>query len=294
MSTNGNSTDGLKSSSASFSWALFVPLGIVWIPGIVCNIIALVFIIRDIRKAVFPAIFLLLILICCDLTAVIFSTLNHIVVFYIQNVPHPVCVFLSTFYVFFRVASALMNLIMAVDRYLAISQPFFYKRSVTVGTWKVTCIIACISIVVYCMFHVMGLGDVNLLKVDGSVRCSSLGYALKPNQRVFGMMFPLIGFMCTLTIVVLNMIVIRELVRLKNRVGAISLTLEGSSRTDTSGNAIAAATVKAFEVTFAKLMACLSTVYLVCGTPYNVSARQYIIILKRKRGTLYVTATCNR
>ncbi|KAH3724753.1 hypothetical protein DPMN_050577 [Dreissena polymorpha] len=245
MSKNGNLTDGLKSSSASFSWALFVSLGFVWIPGIVCNIIALIYIIRDIRKAVFPAIFLLLIFVCCDLTAVICSTLNYIVVFYIQNV--------TTFYVFFRVASAFMNLIMAVDRYLAICQPFIYKRSVTVGTWKVTCLIACLSIMVYCMFAVVGLGDVNVLKTDGSVRCSSLAYSLKPTQRVFGMMFPLIGFLCTLTIVVLNMIVVRELFRLKNRVAAISSTLEGSSSTDTSGNASAAAKVKPFEVKFAKL-----------------------------------------
>ncbi|KAH3746493.1 hypothetical protein DPMN_180901 [Dreissena polymorpha] len=53
---------------------------------------------------------------------------------------------------------------------------------------------------------------------------------------------------------------------------AIDSTSEEISSSNTSGHIIAAAKVKPFEVEFAKLMACLTSVYLVCGIPFDVSA----------------------
>ncbi|KAH3724740.1 hypothetical protein DPMN_050564 [Dreissena polymorpha] len=82
------------------------------------------------------------------------------------------------------------------------------------------------------------------------------------------MIFPFIGFVCTLTVVVCNVCVIRALVHLRNRVVSIPLS-ERSNSTDTTSED--SRNLTPFEVAFAKLMACLAVVYLVCEAPYHVS-----------------------
>ncbi|KAH3729789.1 hypothetical protein DPMN_055767 [Dreissena polymorpha] len=264
-----NVTLDAQSRLNASSWSVYLSLCVVWIPGIVCNLIALVFIIRDIRKLVFPALFLLLILVCCDLTAIVFASAQHILLhLYNSVVTYPSCVFLSSNSIFFRVASGVMNLIMAVDRYLAICKPFYYKINVSVKTWKRLCFISGLLVVVFCCFPMMGLGYVDFIKRNEIVICSNLGYRQKPTHRIFGLIFPFIGFLCTLTIVVCNVRVIRALVHLRNRVVSIPSSKRSNS-TDTISED--SRKVTPFEVAFAKLMACLAVVYLVCEAPYHVS-----------------------
>ncbi|KAH3724746.1 hypothetical protein DPMN_050570 [Dreissena polymorpha] len=160
---------------------------------------------------------------------------------------------------------------MAVDRYLAISRPFYYKRYVTARTWKVVCVIASLSIGVYCLFPLMGLGDVRVEKLGDSLNCIWLDYVEHPPQRVFGMIYPLIGLLCILTIFLCNAIVIRELIRLGNRIVTVIPPLEGNNSAGTSGQDSSNTKVTPFEVAFAKMMASLSIVYLACGLPYHVS-----------------------
>ncbi|KAH3821842.1 hypothetical protein DPMN_123610 [Dreissena polymorpha] len=85
---------------------------------------------------------------------------------------------------------------MAVDRYMAIAKPFYYKRPVTVRTWKVVCVIASLSIAVYCTFPVMGLGDARVTILGESMKCIWLNYVEHPPRRVFGMIYPLTGLLC--------------------------------------------------------------------------------------------------
>ncbi|KAH3729777.1 hypothetical protein DPMN_055755 [Dreissena polymorpha] len=269
-------TRSTSTTSETVSWTVYFSIFLIWIPGILSNLLALYFVIRDIQKAIFPAIFLLLILVCCDLSAVIFSAGRHVLERYVTIISLPFCTFISAIHIFFRVASGFINLLMAVDRVLAICLPFYYKRYITVGTWKISCLIAGFFILLYCSFPLMGLGNVISMRRGGKARCSSLGYRSVPEQRVFGMMFPLLGFVCTLTIVICNMILIRALIRMNTRVGTVGSSFEGgSSKDDPSGQSSSSASkVTPFEVVFAKLMACLALVYLVCGTPYNVSKVQ--------------------
>ncbi|KAH3724792.1 hypothetical protein DPMN_050617 [Dreissena polymorpha] len=267
--------ESTSTTSEAVSWTVYFSIFLIWIPGIISNLLALYFIIRDIQKAIFPAIFLLLVLLCCDLSAVIFSVGRHVLQRYVTIISIPFCTFISAIHIFFRVASGFMNLLMAVDRVLAICLPFYYKRYITVGTWKISCLIAGGFILLYCFFPIMGLGNVISMSRGGKASCSSLGYRSVTEQRVFGMMFPLLGFVCTLTIVICNMILIRTLIRMNIHVGAIGSSFEGgssSSTDDPSGQSSKSASrVTHFEVVFAKLMACLASVYLVCVTPYNVS-----------------------
>ncbi|KAH3888544.1 hypothetical protein DPMN_012580 [Dreissena polymorpha] len=259
------------------TWSVYFALFVVWIPGIICNLIALFFIIRDIRKKVFPAIFLLLILICCDLTAVIYSAINHILMLLYRSVlSYPLCVFLSSNYVFFRVASGVMNLFMAVDRYFALCKPFYYKIHVNVRTWKVVCLITCVIMVFYCCFPIFGLGEVILIQMDDYAVCGNLGYRHIQAYRVMGFIFPFIGYVCSVTVVVCNVFVIRALIHLNKRVANVSTSFEANS-VELSGEESATPKVTPFEVAFAKLMTCLAAVYLVCGVPYNVSDNLNII-----------------
>ncbi|KAH3707781.1 hypothetical protein DPMN_067196 [Dreissena polymorpha] len=259
------------------SWSVYLALFVVWIPGIICNLIALFFIIRDIRKTVFPAIFLLLILVCCDLTAVSYSAINHILMHLYSSVfTYPLCVFLSSNYVFFRVASGVMNLLMAVDRYLALCKPFYYKIHVNVRTWKVVCLITGLIMVFYCCFPLIGLGEVILIQMNDITVCGNLGYRHIHAYRVMGFIFPIVGYVCSVTVVVCNVFVIRALIHLNNRVVNVGTTFAANS-VELSGEESAPPKVTPFEVAFAKLMTCLAAVYLVCGVPYNVSNNLNII-----------------
>ncbi|XP_052809545.1 uncharacterized protein LOC128238017 [Mya arenaria] len=159
---------------------------------------------------------------------------------------------------------------MAVDRVLAICTPFYYKRNVDVNTWKIGCLCAGVAIACFCCFPLIGLGDFMAVRGGGRVVCSSLSYRNVPVERVFGVMFGCIGFACMFTIVVCNMLVIRALIRLNNRIMSITTTSDTlTSTTDGSSDGSSAAKVTSYEVTFAKLMGALAAVYLVCGTPYN-------------------------
>jgi len=258
-------------STVTFTWTFYFSIFIIWIPGTVTNLLALYFIVKDIKKAVFPAIILLLVLCCCDLIAVISSAARHMMGYFVTHVSYAYCAGLSTTHIFFRIASGVLNCMMAVDRLLAICTPFYYKRNVDTRTWKVGCVIAGLAILFYCLFPLIGLGDYMATRGRGTVVCSSLSYRQIPVERVFGIFFGCIGFLCIIVIFVCNMFVIRSLIRLNNRVADLLSVKDRSTSTDESSGSTSTAKVTSFEVAFAKLMGCLAAVYIVCGTPYSVS-----------------------
>ncbi|KAH3724735.1 hypothetical protein DPMN_050559 [Dreissena polymorpha] len=100
----------------------------------------------------------------------------------------------------------------------------------------------------------MRLGNVISIRRGGKASCSSLGYRSVPEQRIFGLMFPLIGFVFSKKIVICNMILIRALIRIKTYVGSICSSFEGGSlKNDPSGQSSSSASkVTPFEVVFAK------------------------------------------
>lgn len=264
---DGNITSGGHTSS------IITPLLLIWIPGIITNVLALFFIIRDIKKAVFPAIILLLVLCLSDLTAVCLSITRHMITRYVHSVTYTMCASVSTFHIYFRLFSGVVNTLMATDRVLAICMPFYYKSHVEATTWKIGCLIAAIAVACINGLPLIGLGNYMGTRSSGTVYCSSLGYKENPFERVFGIANGILGLMCVIAIVILNCIVIRSVLKLNNRIVGITDT---TTTTDSDGNKSSKASVMSFEIAFAKLMGCLAAVYLVCGTPYNVSAVFYL------------------
>lgn len=264
-----------SSSVTTFPVTFYISLLLIWIPGTTINFVSLFFIIKDIRKAVFPAAILLLMLCCSDLGAVILSCARHILVKYIGQQTYPMCAFLGTFYNFSKMSSGILNCLMTADRVLAICYPFIYKRHVTVKTWVIGSFIAGILVAIHSFFPIIGFGDVIIMR-RGSIYCSALSYREEPIQRVYGMLFGIFGVLFVFFVVSGNVIIIRTLIRLGNKVAHFSVNSETCSWTETTnsdGEKRSSALTTPFEIAVAKLMIGYAVAYLVCGTPYNVSGK---------------------
>ena len=258
-------------NSKSEIFLYYICIIFVVLPGFVTNSLALVFIIKDVRKAVFPAIVLLLSLISSDLVADIFTGIHLSVAFFVTEKGFAICAPLSVFHTFFLLCSATLNAMMSVDRVLAISAPYFYKRRVHVYTWKTGCLLTAFFAGGFSLFPAIGLGDVTNLKYENgkiSYTCSTFSYREEPHKKIYSAMYGVIGCAIILTIVFGNSLVIRSIFKMKKRIVPVELS---SSTTGVDSNN-STANVTSFEVAFAKLMGCLALVYLICGTPMNVSS----------------------
>ncbi|KAL4232757.1 hypothetical protein ACF0H5_007445 [Mactra antiquata] len=264
-----NTTDLINSterrSSSSVSPTMYISIFLIWAPGIVTNIFALTFIIRDIRKAVFPALLLLLVLCTADLIAVSFSVVKHTIAKKVTP-SFESCAAFSVVHTFFRIYAGVVNALMAIDRVLAICTPFFYKRCIDVTTWKLVCLISAMVVLFFNCFPLLGLGSVMGIRSSGAIYCTALSFKNEPIERVYGFGFGIVGTICVTTVVVCNMILIRSILKMNNRITNLK-TSESSSEQNSDGQPNTSVT--SFEVAFAKLMGGLATVYLVCGTPYN-------------------------
>ncbi|XP_053398148.1 prostaglandin D2 receptor-like [Mercenaria mercenaria] len=263
---NGTGSRGpTHSSQASF----YVSLVLIWIPGFFTNLLALFFIIRDIKKAIFPAIVLLLVLCTSDLIATCFSFTHSMLKMFVPGFDYDKCASLSILHAFFKLYSGVMNVLMAVDRVMAICTPFYYKRHVSVNTWKVGSLIAAAAVATLNLFPLMGLGSFTGIRNTGEIYCTSVGYKAKWIERVYGFAFSLAGIICIFAIVGLNAVLIRALLRLSSKVVSFVPSETTISTTGNDSNS-SKANQTSFEIAFAKLMLGLATVYLVCDTPYNV------------------------
>lgn len=245
--------------------AIYFSILLVWFPGIILNSIALCFIIKDIRKAVFPPVVLLFLLCLHDLLAVLFSLTQHLLDEFVQ-MADTLCSASTFFFSYFTIAAGVLNSLMAIDRVMAICTPFFYKRKIDVKTWKNVCIAAGLMTALYSLFPMIGLGDIWTLAENGKKRCN-LGYQDKAVKRVYGMIYGALGFIFIAFIVVCNSVLARALFKMKKTV----VSLQSSSVSDTpSGNSTENTRGSSFEKAFAKLMISLSIAYIVCGTPTKV------------------------
>lgn len=248
----------------------YVCLAIVLIPGLITNALSLGFIVKDVHKAVFPAIVLLLALICADLAAVTFTTVHLSLLEYVTDVTYPLCAVLSVFNAFFRLYSGILNVLMCTDRVLAICAPYFYKSNIHVSTWKLGIIVAGALTGMFTLFPVIGLGDVvTTREVNGkpTLSCSTFDHRTETNKKVYGIMYGIFGLLIIIYIVIGNCMVIVTVFKMRKNI--IAVNPEPSTTVDSDSGQNANKT--SFEIAFAKLMGGLAIVYLLSGAPYSVS-----------------------
>lgn len=262
--TVGNNTSGKAGGHFDIETAMIVSLLFVWLPGIILNLTALVFITRDLRKAVFPAVVLLFILCLYDLLAVIVSLIQHVLDAFLE-MSESLCAVSTFFFSYFTVSTGILNCLMAVDRTMAICAPFYYKMRIEIRTWAITCVGVGVATAFYSSFPMIGLGDIWSIQ-NGEKTCN-LGYQAEPLKRVYGMVYGIFGFLTIGIIVVFNTLLIKTLFKMKKSVVSLQTsTTESSTSTETTE----AAKRESFEIVFAKMMICLSVSYIICGTPTKV------------------------
>lgn len=252
--------------------SLFYHIGLLFVvfPGFLTNSLALFFIVKDVRKAVFPAIVLLLTLISADLVADIFTGMHMIVALYVTDRTFKICASLSVLHTFFRMYSGLLNSMMSVDRVLAICTPYYYKRRVHVSTWKFGCLLAALCTAIFSLFPVVGLGNVMVQRYENKIlvnACSTFSYQEEAHKKVHSALYGIFGVVLILIIIFGNSMVIRSIYKMRKRIIPVNVELSNSTDYDCSSTT----NVSSFEIAFAKLMGCLALVYLICGTPMNVS-----------------------
>ena len=277
--TGHNHTITYGAHNHNYDYMHYFSLACVILPGFVINSVALIFLIKDIRKAVFPAIILLLMLCSSDLAAVIFSTIHVSVSLTVTDITYALCAAKSVPHTFFQLYAGVLNAMMSIDRVMAICFPFFYKRNIQVSTWKFGSLVAAFCTAMFNIFPVIGLGDVIMsVRFGGHAHyyCSTFTYWSEPRKRIFGTLYGMFGFVIVLLIVLGNSMVIRSVMKMRTRI--TSSIVEPSSSTDsTTSNT---ANVTSAEIAFAKLMGCLALVYLTCGMPYNVSHSFFLFVTK--------------
>ena len=274
-----NGTDGHGSHGIGIMY--YFSLCVISLPGFVTNALALGFIIKDVQKAVFPAIILLLALICADLAAVTFITLHLSIQQFVTDVTYSLCAVLSVLNTFFRLYSGLLNVLMCTDRVLAICTPYYYKRNIHVTTWKLGIIVSGMSTLMFAMFPVIGLGDVvKIVYVNGRemLKCSTLYHRTEMHKKVCGILYGIFGLLIIIYIVVGNCMVIRSVFKMRQKIISVNPEPSTTCTVDTDPNNTGK--VASFEIAFAKLMGGLAVVYLVSGAPYSVSTN-YILSMQK-------------
>lgn len=261
--TEKNNTSSSGHGGFNAEAAIYGSFFLIWLPGIVLNIIALVFIAKDIRKAILPAIVLLFMLCVYDLLAVIFSLIQHILDEF-MDISQTVCAVSTFLFSYFTISSGILNCLMAIDRVMAICSPFFYKTRIDARTWKISCVVAGVATAVYSTFPIIGLGDI--WSKEGSEKKCNLGYQEEPVKRVYGMLYGVVGSIFLLVIVICNAVLVRALFKMKK----VVVSAQSSGTSDVSVEPPEMARSTSFEMAFAKMMICLSVAYVVCGTPTRV------------------------
>ena len=257
----------VKHSNVYMYYACMV---VIMIPGFLANIVAIVFIVKDIRKAVIPAIVLLLVLCVSDLAAIIFTATHLSIIQYVTHVTYALCAPLSVLNTFFRLYSGVVNVMMSADRALAICAPYYYKRNIRASTWKLGCLVSALCIAMFGLCPVIGLGDVVKYRyVNGKaiLSCSTLHYREEPIKKICGVLYGAFGLLIIVFIVTGNCMVIRAVWKMRTKVASVNLESSFTTGSDTSKTA----SVTPFEIAFANLMGGLAIVYLISGGPYSVS-----------------------
>ena len=252
----------LSKSLSTFD-TIYISLFLIYIPGIVTNIICIVILKIEERKTSMPTNVLLLCLCTTDLVAVCLSCFWHLSGRLGLEVTHALCAVKGFLHPLMPLLTGTISLLMAVDRVMAFCQPFFYRRNITKKTWIIG---FNISLFLLCLISVLphlGYGSVmteSYRRGKITRRCSVFTYQNDPKKKVFHSIYTGVGLFLIVGIIGCNLLVVVAVLRLRKRTVAIQ-----------KNNDKQRIPSKSTEIRFAVIVGVLACVFVTCWLPYNVS-----------------------
>ncbi|XP_070168930.1 prostaglandin E2 receptor EP3 subtype isoform X2 [Polyergus mexicanus] len=245
-------------------------LTLVYITGVIGNVSALVILFHRDKRRNRKHLLMLRCLATNDLVALLGMLVQMYVTIYVGNVMS-MRIFCSLRVVWrlFGLFSGCVAIVMAAERWLALTRPFVYQK-VTYPV-IVRCMLA-LWLVALAMtsLPVMGFG-----LYYKSERCVRYREATEPSDVAYAYVWFVFGTLLCLSIVWCNLAVSRALSRLSRRAGSLRRICRASSRAKPlltiagPPNRPEAATTE--EKAFARLMAVLSISFVICWMPHMIS-----------------------
>ncbi|KAL6438923.1 hypothetical protein ACFW04_003756 [Cataglyphis niger] len=247
-----------------------VVLTLIYITGVIGNVSALVILFYRDKRRNRKHLLMLRCLATNDLVALLGMLVQMYVTIYIGNVMS-MRIFCSLRVVWrlFGLFSGCVAIVMAAERWLALTRPFVYQK-VTYPV-IVRCMLA-LWLVALAMtsLPVMGFG-----LYYKSERCVRYREATEPSDIAYAYVWFVFGTLLCLSIVWCNLAVSRALSRISRRAGSLRRICRASSRAKPlltiagPPNRVEVATIE--EKAFARLMAVLSISFVICWMPYMIS-----------------------
>lgn len=274
MNSSLNETDSVANDSKiiivteGLSSQFYISLFLLYIPGIVTNIISLIVIVYEARHTGRPTNFLLFILCLTDLVAVATTAFWHNMGRFGVIQTYSVCAVKTFMQIFCPIFSGAISVLLALDRALAFCAPFFYRSNITKKVWSAACFGASMIVSCLCVLPHLGLGSLwNPMYKGNTVRysCTAFRYQEELKKKTFLIVLSTIGLLIIFSIITCNAVVVREVLKLRKRQADVKKS---------SGSLMQS---KATELRFAIIVVVLACVFLTCWVPYNVSRLLHFI-----------------
>ncbi|XP_050714804.1 uncharacterized protein LOC126997635 isoform X2 [Eriocheir sinensis] len=238
---------------------------VLYVAGIMGNMAALYIITKSETQRYRKQTFMLRCLVGNDLTALLGSLVQMYVRLYLPNPSEKWLCVSRVLFRAFGLGSGCVALVMAVERWLALTHPFVYPRHVTHSVirrtilvlWVITLLLVCAPFFGFGLWY-----NENL-----TPHCVRYRFGTELVDRVYAYVIFAYGMIMCTVIVCCNLSVIRVLYRMRERLlprrhSRASCRSAASTNGDASGNL---ATPE--ELSFARLMAILSITFVACWVP---------------------------
>ena len=201
------------------------------------------------------------------------------------------CDFQGFVFLFSTLCSAFLAMSMAVDRCIAVTKPFFHRKTMTVNKAKILVFVTIAASLVVSLFPVCSFGSF-VQNLRGSF-CTVNWFPQNASDRAFCVFYAVLGGLPATVVLFCNIMVIWELFRSKQRrISVTNMIVPGVSgrvvsQTKTSERA------DDTEKQFSRTMVLISVVYLFGWIPFMVR-NKYPAMLFYYSSTLFVATLINK
>uniref|UniRef100_A0A0C9R9U9 PTGER4_0 protein n=1 Tax=Fopius arisanus TaxID=64838 RepID=A0A0C9R9U9_9HYME len=248
-----------------------IVLTLVYMCGVIGNISALVILFHKDKRRNPKHLFMLRCLAINDLVALLGMLVQmHVTIYTVDSVTssRSFCS-LRIAWRLFGLFSGCVAIVMAVERWLALTRPFIYQKRITFPVIVRCMLLLWIAALTLTTLPLFGFGI--YYKND---KCMRYREATEPRDVAYAYVWFSSGTFLCISIVWCNLAVSLALRRLGNRVGALRRSSKASSRTKpllvTAKTPSTEIGLTAEERAFAKLMAVLSISFVICWMPQMI------------------------